>query len=312
MDFGDSVACLPQSLRFLGVLLTRLTDVATKLKKLVSDLSYTGSKRVMRGELSDVHLEGVVFAPTGRTSVPTVIVIPDWLTPVGAYHELARHLASWGMACVVPKLKNNGLNDAADMTEQVAALVQSLRGMQLGNGTAQFDSDKVALLGHGLGGAVAAETAAKGVPLKAVVAAYPTEATPSPLDFTARAAVPALVIAPEFPPLLSIDVSEDFANSWGASVVMRKVPGCTRMGMTGNSLLERFGLSETNDKKPLRAQTALMTGYLWYQLTGEKDFKGFAALDSEIAGTEVVLTEQQEDEAAAPNQSKCPFARLVR
>ena len=84
------------------------------------------------------------------------------------------------------------------------------------------------------------------------------------------------------------------------------------MGMTGNSLLGRFGLSETNDKKPLRAQTALMTGYLWYQLTGEKDFKGFAALDSEIAGTEVVLTAQQDDEAAAPNQSKCPFARLVR
>ena len=51
--------------------------MATKLKKLVSDLSYIGSKRVMRGELSDVHLEGVVFAPTGRTSVPTVIVIPD-------------------------------------------------------------------------------------------------------------------------------------------------------------------------------------------------------------------------------------------
>ena len=306
------MACFPQSLRFLGVLLTRLRDVATKLKKLVSDLSYIGPKRVMRGDLSDAHLEGVVFAPTGRTSVPTVIVIPDWLTPVGAYHELARHLASWGMACVVPKLKNNGLNDAADMTEQVAALVQTLRGVQLGNGTAQLDGDKVALLGHGLGGAVVAETAAKGVPLKAVVAAYPTEASPSPLEYTVRATVPALVITPEFPPLLSVDVSEDFAHSWGASVVMRKVPGCTRMGMTGNSLLERFGLSETNDKKPLRAQTALMTGYLWYQLTGEKDFKGFAALDSDIAGTEVVLTEQQEIDDAAPKRSKRPFARLVR
>lgn len=285
--------------------------MATKLKKLVSDLSYIGPKRVMRGDLSEVCLEGVIFAPTGRTPVPTVILIPDWLTPVGAYHELARHFASWGMACVVPKLKSNGLNDATEMTDQVETLVKTLRGVRLGNGTAQFDNDKFALLGHGLGGAVVAEAAAKGLPLTAVVAAYPTEASPSPLDYTARASVPALVIAPEYPPLLSVDVSEDFANSWGGSVVMRTVPGCTRMGMTGNSLLERFGLSETNDKKPLRAQTGLMTGYLWYQLTGEKDYKGFADLDSEIAGTEVVLTEQQEEDAE-PKESKCPFAKLFK
>ena len=135
----------------IRVLLIRLKHVATKLKKRVSDLSYIGPRRVMRGDLADASLEGVVFAPTGRTPVPTVIIIPDWLTPARSYYEIARHLASWGMACIVPKLANTALNDAGDLSEQLTDLIKSLPTMQLGNGAAQLSDDAIALLGHGLG-----------------------------------------------------------------------------------------------------------------------------------------------------------------
>jgi len=297
----------------IRVLLIRLKHVATKLKKRVSDLSYIGPRRVMRGDLADASLEGVVFAPTGRTPVPTVIIIPDWLTPARSYYEIARHLASWGMACIVPKLANTALNDAGDLSEQLTDLIKSLPTMQLGNGAAQLSDDAIALLGHGLGGAVVAETASQKLSLKGVVAAYPTDSSPSPLDYTPHATAPALIICPGYSAGLSTDISKDFANSWGAPVVMRKVPGCTRMGMAGNNILERFGLSETNDKKPLRAQLSLITGYLWYQLSGDDDYEDFASLESEIAGTEVVLTRRQHAEAEiASKESKHLFAGLHR
>ena len=134
-----------------------------------------------------------------------------------------------------------------------------------------------------------------------------------PLDYTPHATAPALIICPGYSAGLSTDISKDFANSWGAPVVMRKVPGCTRMGMAGNNILERFGLSETNDKKPLRAQLSLITGYLWYQLSGDDDYEDFASLESEIAGTEVVLTRRQHAEAEiASKESKHLFAGLHR
>ena len=83
--------------------------------------------------------------------------------------------------------------------------------------------------------------------------------------------------------------------------------------MAGNNILERFGLSETNDKKPLRAQLSLITGYLWYQLSGDDDYEDFASLESEIAGTEVVLTRRQHAEAEiASKESKHLFAGLHR
>lgn len=286
--------------------------MATTLKKLVSDLSHIGPKRVMRGDLADAGLQGVIFAPAGRTPAPTAIVIADWMTPLSAYHELARHLASWGVACVVPKVKNTGLNDADEMADQIVALVPALKNVKLGNSTAQLNSDRLALVGHGLGAAAVAEVAARGLSITCVVAAYPTDSSPSPLTYTPQAKVPALVICPENPPLLSVDIAEDFAQSWGSSVVMRKVPGCTRMGMTGNSLLERFGLSETNAKKPLQTQLSLVTGYVCYQLTGKKEYAGFASADADIPGTEVEPIAREEQEPTAKQESKCPFARLMK
>lgn len=267
--------------------------MAKKLKKLVSDLSHIGPRRVLRGDLADIGLKGYVYAPTGRVPAPVVFLVHDWVAPTTFYKEWARHLASWGIACVVPSLDRSFLTDAAALADQTEAVLERLLHCPLGNGSAPLDRNRVGLFGHGLGGGVVALLAKNRPSLRAIVSAYPTECVPDPVVKAAGCEVPALIIAPHETALVSVDIAEALGNTWGDNAIVRSFPGATRVGLVSSSIFERLGLTEKDDPKVSKQQKATITGYLMASVLGDKDYKGFTTED-DIPGSVVVLTAHEE------------------
>ncbi|HHY07769.1 MAG TPA: hypothetical protein GX530_04455 [Corynebacteriales bacterium] len=267
--------------------------MAKKLKKLVSDLSYIGRRRVLRGDLADIGLKGYVFAPTGRVKAPVVFLLHDWLSPASFYKEWARHLASWGIACVVPSLDRALLTDAAALADETEDVIERLLTCPLGKGAAPLDRNRVGVFGHGLGGSVAALLAKRRPSLNGIVAAYPTECVPDPVVKAAGCKVPALFVAPEKPALVNIDISRALGNTWGENAIVRCFPGATRVGLVSSSIFERLGLTEKDDPKVLKKQKATITGFFLAAVMGDKDYKAFTT-EEEIKGSEVLLTAHDE------------------
>lgn len=267
--------------------------MAKKLKKFVSDLSYIGPRRVLRGDLADIGMKGSIYAPTGRVPAPVVFLIHDWLSPASFYKEWARHLASWGIACVVPSLDRSLLTDAAALADETEAIIERLLMCPLGKGAAPLDRNRVGLFGHGLGGSVVALLAKHRPTLNGIVSAYPTECVPDPIVKATGCKVPALFIAPTETAIVNIDISRALGNTWGENAIVRTFPGATRVGLVSSSIFERLGLTEKNDSKVLKKQKATVTGFFLATVMGDKDYDAFTT-EEEIKGSEVVLTAHDE------------------
>lgn len=275
--------------------------MATKLKKRVSELSHIGPRRVMCGDLADSGGKGIIYAPTGRAPVPLIVLVKDWMTPVSIYKEMARHLASWGLACVVPAIPST-TTSADILVQEVDKVIDGLFSTSLGNGTAPLDRHRIGVFGHGRGGSVAALLAKRSDRIRGIVSAYPVEVAPNPVETAAHCRVPALIIAPENTSLISVDIAEKLGDVWGKDVIVRQFPGASRLGVAGTSLLEIFGVTEKSERKALKRQTATITGYLLAVVAGDDDEKAFTELDAKISSSEVLLTTRQELEAAEEDE----------
>lgn len=148
---------------------------------------------------------------------------------------------------------------------------------------------KLGVVGHGFGGSAAVLTAAErsgtqGFAPRTVAAVFPTITKPPAEEAAARLTSPGLVLsAPGDPANLRSNALE-LSRAWDGAV-LRVVSKAKPGGFAeGRRLTRVFGLPGPN-RKTQRTVRALLTGFLLYQLTGDKTYREFAGPQAHLPGT---------------------------
>lgn len=243
--------------------------------KLFSALTRRGPHQVLRGDLAFAGIAGVVYTPARGYGLPAVAFGHDWLCDTDDYTETCRHLASWGIVAAAPNTQRGLVPSVLNLSADLGATLDVMTGVRLGPGEISVAPTKLGLAGHGFGASAAILAAGTRESTKAVVAVFPAVTKPSAEAAAADLKVPGLVLAtPDDDRSIRTDALE-VAERWAGSV-LRVVDKSQ-----ATSLAEEHGLSgllgvprrSTRVQKTVRA---LMTGFLLFQLTGDKTYREFA------------------------------------
>jgi dienelactone hydrolase len=253
-------------------------------RKLYTALTRRGPHRVLRGQLAFAGIPGVVFTPASGFGLPGLAFGHDWLTGADHYAETCEHLASWGFVVAAPDTQRGLAPSVLTLAADLDATLDVITGVRLGQGDISVDPDRLALAGHGFGGAAAVVAAADGTRAKAVAAVFPSVTKPSAEQSAATLTIPGLVLAtPDDQKSLRTDALE-VAAAWDGAV-MRVVEKADAAGVAERRrVLGLLGLqgSSSRTQKTVRA---LLTGFMLFHLTGDDTYREFAEPDAVLPHT---------------------------
>jgi dienelactone hydrolase len=256
-------------------------------RKLYNALTRRGPHKVMRGDLAFAGLPGVVYTPESGLSLPGVAFGHDWLTGADRYLGTLEHLASWGIVAAAPDTERGLAPSAPRLAFDLASALDIIAGVRLGPGAISVHPTKLGVVGHGFGASAAVMTCAgrSAKQPKTVAAVFPTITKPPAEEVTPRLTVPGLVLsAPGDPANLRSNALE-LSRAWDGAV-LRVVAKAKPAGFAeGRRLSAVFGLPGP-DRKTQKTVRALLTGFLLYQLTGERAYREFADREARLPGTE--------------------------
>jgi len=132
---------------------------------------------------ADSRLHGWLLRPPGEHPQPVVVVAHGWSSNRSRVLRYAEPLVTAGYAVFLFDARSHGESDGIDVPscfsfrDDVKAAVATVRAMP------GIDPERIAVLGHSLGGFGALLAYAEGMPVRAVV----TDSTPLRLDTMARA-----------------------------------------------------------------------------------------------------------------------------
>lgn len=264
----------------------RYRQRVARTRKLVTALTRRGPHRVLRGDLAFAGLPGIVYTPEAGLSLPGVAFGHDWLTGVKRYAGLLEHLASWGIVVAAPDTDRGLVPSVLNLAFDLGTALDIAVGVRLGPGKISVHPDKLGLIGHGFGGS-AAVFAAAGMPVKpkTVAAIFPTVTKPPAEHPAATLNVSGVVFGA---PASAKALRSNAVSLWQAwdtatlRVISKGQPG----GLAeGRRLTKVLGLPGAN-RKTQKAVRALLTGYLLYELGGDKTYRDFADPDVHLPNTD--------------------------
>jgi len=255
-----------------------------KTKNLFAALTRRGPHRVLRGDLAFAGLPGVVFTPESGTNLPAAVFGHDWLTGVARYSRTLEHLASWGIAAAAPDTETGIAPSVLNLAHDLGTTVDIVTGVRLGSGKISVHPGKIGLVGHGFGGSAAvfaaAGLASTPVAPKAIAALFPAVTRPAAGQAAAGLKTPGLILAAPGHNLSFQSDAAELAAAWPAAT-LRTVAKARAGGLAEGFRLSRIVGLPGADKGTQKTVRALLTGYLLYQLTGDKTYRDFA--DAEVA-----------------------------
>lgn len=258
--------------------------------KLYRALTRRGPHRVLRGDLGFAGLPGVVYTPESGLNLPGVAFGHEWLAVAHRYRGTLEHLASWGIVAAAPDTETGIAPSTLNLAFDLGAALEIIAAVRLGPGEISVHPNKLGLAGHGFGGSAAVIAAAdrashpRFAP-KAVAAIFPTVSKPRAELVAATLKVPGLVLtAPGDPQTLRSNAVE-MARDWD-DAVLRTVSSAKGGGLIEGRRLARVVGLPGADRGTQKTVRALLTGYLLYQLAGDKTYKDFADPDAELPKTE--------------------------
>ena len=263
--------------------------MSAKLKQL-STLSKRGPHRVMEGDLGYTGLPGKVYAPADGRDLPAVAFGHDWRRDISAYEETLRHLASWGIVVAAPNTETGLRPDHKGFAADLDTAMQILAGVQVGNGNITVSPGKLAIAGHGMGGGAAVLASVDNQKVQTTVAIYPANVAPSAVEAARNLFVPGLIIRPgeDANSLCSPGNPAKLAYNWAGETVYAVIKKGDQQGFSEDGLKKRLlGLGKSNSKAQATAR-GLITGYLLYQLNGEKKYAAFAEPEASGKGIETL------------------------
>ncbi len=261
-----------------------------RTRKLFAALTRRGPHQVLRGDLAFAGLPGIVYTPASGFNLPGVAFGHDWLTDADHYVKTLEHLASWGIVAAAPNTERGLAPSVLNLAFDLGTTLDIITGVRLGPGSISVHPTKLGLAGHGFGGSAAVFAAAglagagKNAP-KAVAALFPSVTKPPAQQPATTLKVPGLVLsAPDDPQSLRTD-AQDLALAWPGSV-LHVVSKATSAGLAEKRRFARVLGMPGSDRGTQKTVRALLTGYLLFQLTGDKTYREFADPEAVLPKTE--------------------------
>lgn len=252
-----------------------------KTKQLFGALSRRGPHRVLRGDLGFAGLPGTVYTPESGLNLPGVAFGHDWLQGVARYNGTLEHLASWGIVAAAPNTETGIAPSVLNLSFDLGTTLDIITGVRLGPGKISVHPTKLGLVGHGFGASAAVFTAAglgSANPLKAVAAVFPTASKPDADQPAAGLRVPGLILNAPGAELSIQSNATELAAAWRTATV-RTVAKAEPGGLAEGFRLTKLVGMPGPDRRTQKTVRALLTGYLLFQLTGDKAYKDFADAD---------------------------------
>nr|WP_205266521.1 hypothetical protein [Mycolicibacterium sphagni] len=263
-----------------------------------------GRHQVLRGDLAFAGLPGIVYTPASGFNLPGVAFGHDWLTDVDHYVKTLEHLASWGIVAAAPNTERGLAPSVLNLAFDLGTTLDIITGVRLGPGQISVHPTKLGVAGHGFGGSAAVFAAAglsgagASAP-KAVAALFPSVTKPAAQQPAASLKAPGLVLsAPDDPQSLRTNAL-DLAGAWKGSV-LRIVSKAESAGLAEKRRFAGALGLPGSDRRTQKTARALLTGFLLYHLTGDKDYREFADPEALLPKTEAldpeappVTTEEQ-------------------
>ncbi|MGD9619885.1 MAG: hypothetical protein AB7G47_06305 [Mycolicibacterium sp.] len=247
-----------------------------RMRKLFAALTRRGPHPVRRGDLAFAGLPGVVYTPAVGKNLPAVAFAHDWITSAQRYHGTLEHLASWGIVAAAPDTETGLAPSVLNLAYDLGTACDIVAGVRLGTGEISVHPAKLGVAGHGFG-ASAAVFAAAGMTVKpkAVFAAYPSVTRPAAEQPAAGLAVSGLILTTPGDAMTLRSNAVELARVWKTGT-LRSTPKAKSGGLVeGRRLASVVGLPGA-DRGSQKIVRALLTGYLLYQLAGDKEYKDFA------------------------------------
>lgn len=261
-------------------------------RKLFAALTRRGRHQVLRGDLAFAGLPGIVYTPATGFNLPGVAFGHDWLTDVDHYVKTLEHLASWGIVAAAPDTERGLAPSVLNLAFDLGTTLDIITGVRLGPGQISVHPTKLGLAGHGFGGSAAVFAAAglsgagASAP-KAVAALFPTVTKPPTQQPAASLKVPGLVLsAPDDAQSLRTDAL-DLAATWKGSA-LRIVSKAESAGLAEKRRFAGVLGLPASDRGTQKTARALLTGFLLFHLTGDKDYREFADPEAVLPKTEVL------------------------
>jgi dienelactone hydrolase len=254
-------------------------------KKLFKALTRRGPHRVLRGDLAFAGLPGVLYTPESGMNLPGVSFGHDWLASAQRYRGTLEHLASWGIVAAAPDTETGLAPSVLNLAFDLGTTLDIIAGVRLGPGKISVHPAKLGAVGHGFGGS-AAVFAAAGAPgrLKAVAALFPTVSRPPAEQPAQSLQTPGLILADPGDPMSLRSNAVELARAWKPAT-LRGVHNVTAGGLVEGRRLARAVKMPGADKGTQKIVRALLTGYLLYELTGDKSYREFASADADLPKT---------------------------
>ena len=130
--------------------------MSANLNKHLATLSKRGRNRVLVGDLDYAGITGKVYTPAEGQGLPAVAFGHDWMHKIKDYHATLRHLASWGIVVVAPNSETGMFPDHRNLSADMESALQIAAGVKLVTGNITVSPGKLGMVGHGMGGGVAA------------------------------------------------------------------------------------------------------------------------------------------------------------
>ncbi|OBI50092.1 hypothetical protein A5707_15380 [Mycobacterium kyorinense] len=276
------------------------------MRKLFAALTRRGPHRVLRGDLAFAGLPGVVYTPEAGLNLPAIAFGHDWLAGVERYSKLLEHLASWGIVAAAPDTERGLAPSVLNLAFDLGTALDIAAGVRLGPGKISVHPTKLGLVGHGFGGS-AAVFAAAGMPTKpkAVAAIFPSVTAPPAEQPAATLQGPGVVFSAPGDAKTLRSNALAIAQAWDAATL--RIVGKAQPGglAEGRRLSAVVGLPGAH-RKTQQAVRGLLTGYLRYELAGDKTYRDFA--DPEVQLPRTVPAE----EALTPVSPEEKFVALLK
>ena len=270
------------------------------LKKHLANLSKRGPHRVLVGDLDYAGLPGKIYAPAEGSSLPAVTFGHDWRVPLKHYRQTLRHLASWGIVAVAPETETGLWPDHRAFASDLETSLQIAAGVKLGQGNITVSPNKLAVIGHGMGGGTAVLAALENEKVRCVGALYPAQTSPSSQEAAKYIDKPGLIIGPEKSDIFSAGNPPELAKNWKGEVCYRAVDNGKQATFTEDTLRKLFLGIGVGKASAVETARGLTTGFLLHQLNGDKKYADFS--DPEAAGKGFVsATGEELDEHQKPD-----------
>lgn len=257
-------------------------------------LSRPGPNQVRHGDLGLAGIPGIVYTPVEGSGLPALVLGHGWMQPVRRYHELLRHLATWGFVAAAPNTQRGPVPSIARFARDLDTTLDVVGGVRLGDGRISVDARRTALIGHGTGGGAAMLAAAGRERIGAVVTLAASQVRPSAIEAAARVTAPTLHLAGAVDSLAPpAGHAERIGAAAGGPVWVRTVEKAGHLGFCDGRHWTSVLLQNRPQHRTRKMARALVTAFLMEHLLGEK--KVSALTTGDVPGAPLVdLTAHEE------------------